>query len=144
MDSKDEAIIEELMRDSRQSTVLISNKVRIPRVTVHDRLEKLKRDGVIKQFTVSLDYAKVGLPVSAYVFVSYDRMAKLDQHVVAQRIAEVPGVYGVDIISGEWDLLLKIRAKTIRDVGMLIVDKIRHIDGVHKTLTMPSFETVKE
>lgn len=144
MDEKDEAILEELARDGRQSTALIARKTRIPRVTVHDRLIKLRKSGVIKKFTVSLDYAKLGLPTTAFVFVSYEPSVKHDQHELARKIAALPGVYAVDIISGEWDLLLKVRARTIEDVGVLIVDKIRKIPGVYKTYTMACFETVKE
>ncbi len=144
MDEKDGAIIAELLKDSRQSTSLISRKAGIPRVTVHDRLNKLKKNGVIKRFTVSLDYDKLDLPVTMFVLVSYDHSAKLDQHALAQRIGDVPGVYSVDIISGEWDLLIKVRAKTLKDVGLLLIDKIRLIPGVLKTFSMSSFETVKE
>ncbi|MFH0713054.1 MAG: Lrp/AsnC family transcriptional regulator [Candidatus Micrarchaeota archaeon] len=144
MDEKDSILLTELRRDGRQSTALIARKTGIPRVTVHDRLEKLKSSGVIKRFTVSLDYEKLGRPVTVFVFVSYSSTAKLDQHETARQISDVPGVEAVHIVSGEWDLLLKIRAATIKEVGELIVDKVRQIPGVHKTLTMACFETVKE
>ncbi len=99
---------------------------------------------VIKRFTVSLDYAKLDLPIVAFVFVSYEPSSKMNQHETARSIGALPGVYGVHIISGEWDLLLKIRGRTIEDVGRLIVDKVRQVPGVHKTLTTTCFETVKE
>ena len=144
MDGKDGLILDQLLVDSRQSTALISRKTGIPRVTVHDRLLKLVQSSVIKRFTVSLDYAKLDLPITAFVFVSYEPSSKMDQHEVARSIATLPGVYGVHIISGEWDLLLKIRGRTIEDVGRLIVDKVRRVPGVHKTLTTTCFEAVKE
>ena len=144
MDAKDGQILVQLLNDSRQSTALIARKTGIPRVTVHDRLAKLVQRGVVKKFTVSLDYAKLDLPVTVFVLVSYDPSAKSDQHELARRIAAVPGVYAVHIISGEWDWLLKIRARTIEAVGALVVDKIRAIPGVHKTYTLSCFETVKE
>lgn len=144
MDGKNGQILAQLLDDSRQSTALISRKTGIPRVTVHDRLSKLVKSGVIRKFTVSLDYAKVDLPVTVFVLVSYDPSAKSGQHELARRIAAVPGVYSVHIISGEWDWLLKIRCRTIEEVGSLVVDKIRAIPGVQKTYTMACFETVKE
>ncbi len=144
MDGKDSQLLTQLLEDSRQSTALISRKTEIPRVTVHDRLSKLVQRGVIRKFTVSLDYAKIDLPVTVFVLVSYDPTAKNGQHELARKIASIPGIYAVHIISGEWDLLLKIRARTIEEVGALIIDKIRVIPGVQKTYTMAGFETVKE
>ncbi len=143
MDDKDSRILDELSRNSRQSTALISRSTGIPRVTVHDRLDKLKKNGVIKRFTVELDYAKLGLPVTALALVTYDRSANLDQHEVARKIAELSGVYEVQIISGQWDFLVKVRAASINDVGMLVIDAIRKVEGVNQTLTMAVFETVK-
>ena len=144
MDEKDSLILAELAEDGRQSTALIARKTNIPRVTVHDRLNKLKKSGVIKKFTVSLDHAKLGLSVTAFVLLAYEQLPHVDQHEVARRISNIPGVYAVHIISGEWDMLLKIRAGNLEEVGALIVDKIRCIEGVHKTLTMACFETIKE
>ncbi len=144
MDDKDSRILDELSRNSRQSTALISRSTGIPRVTVHDRLDKLKKNGVIKRFTVELDYAKLGLPVTALALVTYDRSANLDQHEVARKIVGLSGVYEVQIISGQWDFLVKIRAASINDVGMLIIDNIRKLEGVNQTLTMAVFETIKE
>ncbi|MBI4406838.1 Lrp/AsnC family transcriptional regulator [Candidatus Micrarchaeota archaeon] len=144
MDGKDGLILDQLLADSRRSTALISRQTGIPRVTVHDRLGKLVQRGVIKKFTVLLDYAKLDLPISAFVLVSYAPSGKMNQHEVARSIGALPGVFSVYIISGEWDLLLKIRGRTIEDVGRLIVDKVRQVPGVHKTLTMACFETVKE
>ncbi len=144
MDDKDSRILDELSRNSRQSTAFISRSTGIPRVTVHDRLDKLKKNGVIKRFTVELDYAKLGLPVTALALVTYDRSAHMDQHEVARKIIGLSGVYEVQIISGQWDFLVKIRAASINDVGMLIIDNIRKLDGVNQTLTMAVFETVKE
>jgi DNA-binding Lrp family transcriptional regulator len=54
------------------------------------------------------------------------------------------GVYEVHIISGEYDLLLKVRGKTLDDIGTLVVDKLRQLKGVGRTITFACFETVKE
>ncbi len=144
MDSKDGLILDQLVLDSRQSTALISRKTGIPRVTVHDHLAKLVQNSVIRRFTVSLDYAKLDLPITTFVLVSYEPSARMDQHALARKISELPGVYAVHIISGEWDLFVKMRSRSIQAAGELIIDKIRLLHGVHKTLSMTCFETVKE
>ncbi|MEM2388548.1 MAG: Lrp/AsnC ligand binding domain-containing protein, partial [Candidatus Thermoplasmatota archaeon] len=63
---------------------------------------------------------------------------------LAREIARIENVYEVYIISGEWDLLLKVRGKDMEEIGKLILDKIRAIEGVGKTVTCTCFSVVKE
>jgi Lrp/AsnC family leucine-responsive transcriptional regulator len=53
-------------------------------------------------------------------------------------------VQEVHIITGDWDLLVKLRAENVDAVGKFVVDKLRLIKGLEKTLTCMVFETVKE
>jgi DNA-binding Lrp family transcriptional regulator len=63
---------------------------------------------------------------------------------VAQKIAQSPEVQEVHIITGDWDLLIKLRAENVDAIGKFVVDKLRLIKGLEKTLTCMVFETVKE
>ena len=45
---------------------------------------------------------------------------------------------------GEWDILLKVRASTLEEIGNLVVDRLRSMSGVEKTETCVSFQTIKE
>jgi len=144
IDEKDELIMEELKKDSRQSTADIARKTDIPRVTVHERIKRMKEKGIIKRFTIQPDHAKLDRPTTAFVLASYSPHHNITQREVAQKIAKLAGVYEVHLIAGEWDLLLKVRGKSIEDIGKLILDKMREIPGVEKTFTMACFSTVKE
>jgi DNA-binding Lrp family transcriptional regulator len=144
IDEKDELILTELKKNARNSTKNIAETIRLPRVTVHDRIQKMSKQGIIKSFNVSIDYKKIGYLTEVFVFISFLPNPDISQRELAKRIAQLPGVYEVHIISGEYDLLLKVRGKTLEDIGTLVVDKIRHLKGVGTTLTFACFETIKE
>ncbi|MBS3070631.1 Lrp/AsnC family transcriptional regulator [Candidatus Micrarchaeota archaeon] len=144
MDEKDERILDVLEGNSRLSTAGISRKTRIPRVTVHERIQKLKQSGVIEKFTVKLDRGKMGLPSTAFVLVSYSHNQKQNQRKLAKQIALLARVKEVHIIGGEWDLLVKIVGPSIEEIGRVVVDKIREFEGVGKTMTISSWEKAKE
>ena len=144
IDKKDEMILEELKKNARKTTKAISTSVKIPRVTVHDRLNKMLKKGVIKSFNVTLDYDKIGLHSKVFILVSFLPNPNVSQRELANRITKISGVYEVHIISGEYDLLLKVRGKSLEDIGKLVVDKLRQLNGVGRTLTCACFETVKE
>ena len=144
IDEKDQKIIKELEKNSRNTTKKIASNVGIPRVTVHDRIQKMKEKGIIKKFTVNINYKKIGLPTEVFIFISFLPNIDVSQRELAERIAKIPSIIEVHIISGEYDLLLKVRGKTLEDIGKLVVDKLRKLKGVGKTLTFACFETVKE
>ncbi len=144
IDEKDRRIIEELKKNSRNSTKNIAKNVEMPRVTTHDRIEKLKEKGVIKKFTVSLNYKKMELSTEMFIFVSFQSGLDISQRELAKRISKIKRISEVHIISGEYDLLLKVRGKSLEKIGKMVVDKLRKLKGVGKTLTFACFETIKE
>lgn len=144
IDKKDEMILSELKKNARNSTKKIATNIGIPRVTVHDRIQKMVKAGIIKSFNVSVDYKKIGFGTEVFIFVSFLPNHDISQRQLAKRIAKLPGVYEVRIISGEYDLILKVRGRTLEEIGELVVDKLRQLKGVGRTLTFASFETVKE
>ena len=144
IDKKDVTILTELKKNSRNTTKNIGKIVKIPRITVHDRIKKMVNDGIIKSFTIIPDYKKIGLSCTAFIFVSFQPDFNISQRELAKRISLLPNVFEVHIISGEYDLLIKVRGITLEEIGKLIVDKLRLIKGVGRTLTCTCFETVKE
>ncbi len=144
IDKKDKMILNELKKNSRNSTKNISKKTQIPRVTVHDRIQKMKSKGVIKKFSVSIDYKKTGFSTEVFIFVGFQANVEVSQRELAKRIGKLSGVSEVHIISGEYDLLLKVRGISLEEIGKLVVDNIRTFKGVGRTLTFACFETIKE
>ncbi|HLD59645.1 MAG TPA: Lrp/AsnC family transcriptional regulator [Candidatus Bilamarchaeaceae archaeon] len=143
VDEKDKLIIDELSKNSRESTVEISKKTKIPRVTVHERIKKMKENDTIKKFTIVPNYNKMELGTTAFVLISYSHN-KLLQREVAEKVAKLHNVYSIFLIAGEWDMIAKVRGKNLEEIGKLVLEKMRNIEGVEKTFTMGCFETIKD
>ena len=141
---KDRRLIEELRRDGRATLTSLSGRLGVPRVTLHDRMARLKREGVIRRFTVVTDPALEGLGTAAFVLVSFERNGKVTQRTVAEAAGRLPGVQEVHVIAGEWDMLLKVRGESLEAIGRLVVEKLREVPGVASTVTLPCFFTVKD
>lgn len=144
IDKKDRELIEVLKENSRLKTKDISKKVRMPRTTVYHRMKKLEEEEIIKKYTVIPDYSKLGSPVTAFILVSFLPTMDAKQRDVAEEISRLTGVYEVHLISGEWDMLLKVRSSSMEKIGELVIDSLREIKGVGKTVTCGCFSTVKE
>ena len=145
LDDKDCKILSELKKNSRNSTKQIAENVHIPRVTVHDRIQKMIKNKIIKKFTILPNYEKLGLMTTVYVFVASNPYeSKVSISEIAEKIKSFQGVYEVHIISGEYDILLKIRGQSFDEVGKNTIAKIRQIPGIGRTFTCPCFTTIKE
>lgn len=144
IDDKDRELIGVLRENSRLKTKDISKRVKMPRTTIHHRMKRMEEEKIIRKYTVIPDYSKIGAPVTAFILVSFLPTMDAKQREVAEKISHLEGVYEVHLISGEWDILLKVRSSSMEKVGELVIDHLREIQGVGKTVTCGCFSTVKE
>ncbi|MCL4335289.1 MAG: Lrp/AsnC family transcriptional regulator [Candidatus Thermoplasmatota archaeon] len=144
MDQKDRKIIDYLMENGRDKISDISRVLDIPRVTVYERIQNMIRQGVIKKFSAIPDFSALGYPVTSFVLVLFDASRGISEKKLAEKIARMKNVEEVHIITGEWDLLLKVRAQSMDDLGNMVLEKLRETEGVGKTQTIAIFQTVKD
>jgi len=140
MDKKDEQIIEILKENSKLSTQQISKKTSIPITTVHNRIKKLEKEGVIKRYTLELDNKKLGKDIAAYINIVVDyRLLKeknLSQHELARKLKQHEFVEEAAMITGGTDLIIKVRVKNLDQLDNFVTKYLRNIEGVEKTQTM--------
>jgi len=150
LDEKDLAILVLIQENSKLTANQIAKKINAPITTVFAKIKRMEEMGIIKQYRAILSAEKLNLGTAAFILssVSYrtksDNETPVSQREVAEEIARFPEVQEVHIITGDWDLLVKLRAENVNAVGKFVVDKLRLIKGLEKTLTCMVFETVKE
>jgi len=150
VDEKDQAILTLIQENSKLTAKQIAKKVNAPITTVFAKIKRMEEAGVIKQYRAILSPDKLNLGTAAFILasVSYTTTKAdgipISQRDVAEEIARFPEVQEVHIITGDFDLLVKLRAENVDAVGKFVVDKLRRIKGLEKTLTCMVFETVKE
>lgn len=148
LDSKDKEILRMIQGNCRLTAREISAEIGLPITTVFAKIKRMERAGIIKGYHALLDAAKLNAATTAFVLVSFayrgagDRA--LSQREVAKQIAEFTEVQEVHIITGDWDILIKVKAKDVESVGKFVVDKLRLVKGIEKTLTCLVFESQKE
>lgn len=149
LDEKDREILGLLMEDAKMSAKDISIRIESPITTVYSRIKRLEDAGVIRGYKPVLDAGKLGRPTTAFIFVSFTYRPPgadkdLNQREVAKIVGRYPEVQEVHIITGDWDFLIKVKEKDVNAVGRFVVDKLRTVPGISKTLTIMVFDPVKE
>ncbi|RLE59072.1 MAG: Lrp/AsnC family transcriptional regulator [Thermoprotei archaeon] len=144
LDEKDLRILEILQENSKITMKELSRKIGSPITTTHSRVRKLEKEGYIRAYRAILDAKKLGIHTSAFILISFTKNMGIDQRKLAKEISLFPEVQEVHIITGDWDILLKIKVKDVDELGKFVVDKLRQIHGVEKTYTSVVLDTIKE
>lgn len=144
LDATDEKILEKLIEDSSKSLAHISRELGLPRPTVNYRIQRMRKQGIIRKFTIIRDYPKLGQGMVTYIFVRHDPRSSVTEKDLAQRLAELPQVYEVHVITGNWDILLKVRSEDMAELSDLILRELRSIEGVERTFSSTVLATLKE
>ncbi|MEM2420114.1 MAG: Lrp/AsnC family transcriptional regulator [Candidatus Bathyarchaeia archaeon] len=148
LDEKDLAILSLLQENCRMTAREIAQEIGSPITTVFAKIKRMEQLGVIKKYRAVLDHKKLDFGVTAFILASFsyrtNREEPLSQRAIAEQISKFPEVQEVHIISGDWDILIKVKEKDVDAVGRFVVDKLRTVKGIEKTLTCMVFDTLKE
>ncbi|MBT7902817.1 Lrp/AsnC family transcriptional regulator [Candidatus Woesearchaeota archaeon] len=140
LDEKDLKILDILKQDSSLSTRDIARKTLLPPTTIHNRIKTLKKEGVIKKFTVELDYDLLDKSLVVYVLISVDvsllKSKSKTQYDIVDEMKKFEFVRRVDIVSGGVDLIAMLRLKDIKELDLLLLDKVQSIGGINHTKTL--------
>ncbi|MFH1440229.1 MAG: Lrp/AsnC family transcriptional regulator [Candidatus Woesearchaeota archaeon] len=140
LDDKDINILEMLKEDSSYTTRDIAKKTLLPVTTVHNRVLRLKREGVIKHYTIELDNGLIGKSVSAYILVNADlkylKEKQKTQYDVAKDMKKLYCTERVDIVTGGTDLVVFLRVSSIKELDEVLLGNIQLVDGVANTRTL--------
>jgi len=56
---------------------------------------------------------------------------------VASQIAQIKGVTLAEDVTGPYDVIVRAEARTVDELGKLVVAKIQAVEGITRTLTCP-------
>nr|WP_314876932.1 Lrp/AsnC family transcriptional regulator [uncultured Pseudomonas sp.] len=133
LDPQDERILAELTTNAKISHAELGSKVNLSRNAVRQRIERMERDGAIYGYTIRIGEGRKPSPqISAIIFVyRHDRMRGED---VIKGVKSIPEVAMCEVMSGEFDLMVRIEAAHPERVH-LVWKMIAAMPGVENTIT---------
>jgi len=140
LDEIDKKLLMILQENAKTPYSKISGVLGVSEATVHLRIKKLLKLGVIKNFQAIVDAEKVGKNVLAIVAITATPQ-KYEQ--VLEELKKIDDVYEIYDVTGEYYTITKVRVKN-RDELAKVLDRIGSIDGVQSTRTMYVLRVIKE
>jgi len=120
----------------------IAKKLKEPSTTIHYNLKKLEKEGDIKSYKAVFDYKKIGEGHCTYILVNLTPEEYGDPEQIGGKIAEDEKVESVDIVTGDYELLIKLRTKDIDEYYSWVKQAIKKY-GFSKTISLTSLKQIK-
>jgi Lrp/AsnC family leucine-responsive transcriptional regulator len=137
----DSEILRRLQHNARETWAALGQAVGVTGPAVAERVRKLEQRGVIRGYTVLVDADAVGYPLLAFIEVTLEPQELRGAFLV--RTEALPEVLECHHIAGDFDYLIKVRARGTLDLERLISDELKSVAGV-RTRTTIVLKTVKE
>ncbi len=137
MDEKDVSIIRIIGRRSGLSSRKLSKMLNIPIPTVHRRIKKMEKDGIIKGYKALIDYEKTTWPIGALLLIDLeetipgkDPRPKKDILRSLRSFDEIEEV--IEVQAANFDLVVRARFGTLKKLSEFI-EKLRYVEGIEET-----------
>lgn len=100
------------------------------------QIDRATRNGIIKGYRAIIDWEKTGTAmVKALIELKVTPKKGRGFDEIAMAIASMDEVEGVTLMSGGYDLLVEIKAKSFQDIAMFVFRRLSPMDDVNETAT---------
>lgn len=138
LDGTDRKILRLLQQDARLSYRALAEHVDLSPPSVHARVQRLEKEGFILGYHAHIDPEKTGHTLTAYVSIGLEggrkgETPRIEQ--VTEQLRKDPDITEAHAVTGEDDLLIKVRTSDIRGLERLLLRVLDPIEGVRRTTT---------
>lgn len=130
LDHTDLQLIDALQHDAAQRLEDLARKVQLAPSSVHERLRRLEREGIIQRWTITLDADALGLGVLAYVGIRATRPCS----EMLPALEPIEAIEECHSVAGELSMLLKVRVTSTAAL-LELAERLRQIPGIEGTET---------
>ena len=134
-------ILDILSRDASRPFVDIAKELEISDATVHIRVRRLVAAGILRKFTIATDNRLLGYDHLAFVGINIKEGSSDEAIAILSAFDEILELHEM---YGQFDLLLKIRAKSLEEMRDIVANKIGRIPRITEAELMTVLKTIKE
>lgn len=138
LDATDRKILGALAEDATRSYAQLGVLVNLSAPAVHERVKRLRRDGVIRATVAQLDGCKMGQSLLTFVLVETGGFAVTRELLT---LKERPEVEEIHTVAGDGCVMIKVRAKDTESLEQFLMDlqRFNGVRGLRSYIVLSSF-----
>ncbi|MCD6143148.1 Lrp/AsnC family transcriptional regulator [Thermococcus sp.] len=125
-------LLRELHKNSRETYGKLSKISGVSSVTCHNWIQAMKKEGIIKRFTIDINYKKLGYNVEALIEVKAKR--SLSQKI-AKKISTLPNVTHVWDVTGETDIIIRAFFRNTEELSSFLYNTLQKFPEIERMTT---------
>lgn len=138
IDNLDKNILRTLMDNARVSYAEIAKANQVSPATIHVRVEKMRKAGIIKGAKLKVDARQLGFDVTCFIGIILKQAG--DYPRALTKLEALPEVTEAFYTTGQYSIFIKVMVRTIDDLQRLLIEKIQPIDEIQSTDTLISLQ----
>lgn len=138
LDKLDLQIIEHMMSDAEISYADLGKKLFVSGGTIHVRIKKLQKDGVVKGTRLNPDLKLLGYDVIAFIGIYLRESSLYDS--VAKELYKIKEIVRLNYTTGNYSMFAEIVCKDISELREVLHERLQKIKGIERTETFISLE----
>lgn len=143
-DDKDLTILRILQKDAKLSVRDIAGKINLSPTPTHERIKRMERLGIIREYTTTVDRKKVNKGMMVICMVALNGHNKKTAGRFIEEVVKLKEVVEFYNISGDFDFMLKILAPNMDEFHEFFVNKLSEIEGIGQTKSIFVMNSIKE
>ena len=144
LDEKDQKIIAVLMKDGKASVETVAEQVGLSPTPTRRRIQNLEKSGVISGYQARLNAKKLGLELTAYVFIKLQSRNKEAIAEFESRLQRHPEISRCELITGAYDYIMTVHLPSMSDYNRFLRDSLAELPGVFGLETSVVISSVKD
>ncbi|BCU71605.1 Lrp/AsnC family transcriptional regulator [Stygiolobus caldivivus] len=143
LDEVDLKILKILQDDAKYPLEKIAEEVRAPKSTVAYRIKRLEKSGVIRGYHAYIDPSSLNLDYLVVTLVKA-KYGKDYHEILGQKIAQLPGVWGVYFVLGDNDFIVLARFRNRDEMMNKYLEKLMSMPEIERTNTQIIAKIIRE
>lgn len=138
IDNVDLKILSILQQNAKKPYTEVAKLAYVSSGTVHVRMNKLEKLGIVNGTSLDLNLAKLGYDISAFLGVYLAKSSLYDK--VAEQLIAIPEITSIHYTTGNYSMFIRIYAKSTDHLKNILHDKIQAVNGIERTETFITLE----
>jgi Lrp/AsnC family transcriptional regulator for asnA, asnC and gidA len=138
IDDLDRKILNIITKNARIPYLEVAKECNVSGAAVHQRVQRLIKNGVIKGSEFIVDPTLVGFRTCAFIGIFFEQAGHYKE--VVKRLNKIPEIIECHYTTGNYSLFIKIYCKDNDHLRSILTEKIQSIDGISRTETLISLE----
>ncbi|WP_396137874.1 Lrp/AsnC family transcriptional regulator [Flavobacterium sp.] len=136
MDAIDKKLLGLLQEDTKKTTKELSLILNLSVTAVYERIKKLEREGVIRNYVALLNRNKIEKAFVVFCHIKLIQHTKDVIHTFENEVVRLDEVSECFHVSGDYDYILKVSVKDMEEYREFMVTKLtglQHIGSTHSS-----------